>query len=81
VYNLIETSERIEFSLPLIGAKVLSVLNVNGGKITVYDLLDKVYKLNQDYGVNRVMQALVFLYALKAIDLNGVYIEVNNDNS
>jgi hypothetical protein len=81
VYNLIETSEKIEFSLPMMGAKVLSILNVNGEKMTIYDLLDKTYKSNQDYGDNRVIQTLVFLYALKAINLNGVCIEVNNDNS
>lgn len=79
MYNLIETSENIELSLPLIGSKILSILEETRVKMTVYDLLDKIYKSN--YGDNRVMQTLVFLYAVKAINLNGVHIIVNYDNS
>ncbi len=81
MYNLIETSENIELSLPLIGADILSILEGSRMKMTIYDLLDKIYKSNFNYGDNRVMQTLVFLYAVKAIDLNGVYIVVNHDNS
>jgi hypothetical protein len=81
MYKLIETSERIEFSLPLIGANILAILNKSKEPLTVYDLLDKVYKSNPNFGDNRVVQSLVFLYSLSAINLNGIYIKVNNDNS
>ena len=81
MYKLIETSENIELSLPLIGANIILILSGSKKPMTVYDLLDKVYKSHPNYGDNRVMQSLIFLYSLGAINLNGTYIEVNNDNS
>lgn len=81
MYKLIETSESLELSLPLIGANILAILIKNKKPLTVYDLLDKVYKANPNYGDNRVNQTLIFLYSLSAINLNGTYIEINNDNS
>jgi len=81
MYKLIETSENIELSLPFIGANILSILSGSQKPLTVYALLGKVHKTHSNYGNNRVMQSLIFLYSISAINLNGTYIEVNYDNS
>lgn len=81
MYKLIETSENIELSLPFVGANILSILSGSKKPLTVYDLLGKIYKTHSNYGDNRVMQSLIFLYSISAINLNGTYIEVNYDNS
>jgi hypothetical protein len=81
MYRLIEASEKIELSLPLIGANIISTLIASNRAMTVYKLLEEVSKTHQNYGDNRIMQSLIFLYAVGAIELDGIHIEVVNDNS
>lgn len=81
MHRLIEPSEKLEFSLPVIGAAIVDIVCSSNKRLTIYDLLEKVHKQNPKYGENRVMQSLLFLYTLSAIRLNGAFIEVQNDNS
>ncbi|CAK1918309.1 MULTISPECIES: hypothetical protein [Vibrio] len=76
MYKLIETSEAIEFSLPIIGASVLSILIDNDGKMSILKLLEIVNKLHPKFGGNRINQSLVFLYTISAIEFKEPYIEV-----
>jgi hypothetical protein len=80
MHRLIETSERLEFSLPVIGASLIEILTSSNKRLTVYDLLEKVHRQNPMYGENRVMQSLIFLFALDTINLDGAFIEINNEN-
>ncbi|MGI2797021.1 MULTISPECIES: ABC-three component system middle component 6 [Photobacterium] len=80
MYKLIETSENIEYSLPVIGANIITIIKSSKKRMTVYELLNKISKNHPSYGENRVMQSLVFLYAINAIDLKEPYIEVSDDN-
>lgn len=79
MYRLIETSEAIEYSLPLIGASILSLLNDNDGKMSIFKLLERIHKIHPKYGSNRVNQSLVFLYSISAIEFNEPYIRLIND--
>lgn len=81
MYKLIETSEKIELSLPLIGANIIAIISASKKSMTVYKLLEQVSKSHQNYGDNRIMQSLIFLYAIGAIELNGIHIGVVYDNS
>lgn len=81
MHRLIETSERLEFSMPVIGASLIEVLTNSRKRITVYELLEKIHRQNPKYGENRVMQSLIFLFTLDAIKLNGAFVEVKNENS
>ena len=78
--RLIETSERLEFSLPVIAASLIEILT-SGKRLTVYDLLEKVHRLNPNYGENRVMQSLIFLFTLNTVKLDGAFIEVIDEDS
>lgn len=80
MYKLIETSEAVDYSLPVIGAGVLSILIDSNGKMSIFKLLEKVHKIHPNYGSNRVNQALIFLYTVSAIDFKEPYVEVINDN-
>ncbi|MGL0821449.1 ABC-three component system middle component 6 [Vibrio vulnificus] len=80
MYRLIETSEAIEFSLPVIGAGILSILIENNGRMTIFKLFSKIQKTHPDYGQNRIVQSLLFLYSISAIDFKEPYVEVVNDN-
>ncbi|MFL7033311.1 hypothetical protein BCS71_08065 [Vibrio lentus] len=80
MYKLIETSESIEFSLPVVGAGILSILISNNGRMSIFKLLKQVNKIHPKYGTNRVNQSLVFLYTISAIEFKEPYIEVVNDN-
>ncbi|MEZ8447814.1 hypothetical protein BCT10_21030 [Vibrio splendidus] len=81
MYKLIETSEPIDFSLPVIGAGILSILIENNSRMSIFKLLDRVNKIHPTYGANRVNQSLVFLYTISAIEFKEPYIEVVNDNN
>ncbi|MGR6860223.1 hypothetical protein ACU5EH_07875 [Aliivibrio salmonicida] len=80
MYKLIETSESIEYSLPVIGAGLLSILIDSDGRMSIFKLLERVHKIHPKYGANRVNQSLIFLYSISAIDFKEPYIEVVNDN-
>ncbi|OLQ88722.1 hypothetical protein BIY21_16020 [Vibrio ponticus] len=80
MYRLIETSEAIEFSLPIIGASILSILVENNGRMTIFKLFNRIQKVHPNYGQNRIVHALVFLYSISTIEFKEPYIEVVNDN-
>lgn len=80
MYSLIESSEDIKYSLPIVGANILNILKSNKNKISIYSLLDATIKQHPDYGYETITQSLVFLYTVGTLELNGVYVEVNDDN-
>lgn len=81
MHKLIETSERLEFSIPLVGAAIVEILTCSKKRLTVYDLLEKVHSQNPKFGENRVSQSLLFLYTVGAINLNGAFVEVQCESN
>ena len=80
MYKLIETSEKLELSTPIIGSSIIDILTATKKRLTVYDLLEKVHKQNPKYGENRVMHSLLFLFTLDAIEINGAFLEVKRED-
>ena len=80
MYRLIETSENIKYSLPIVGANILNILKLHKNKLSIYSLLDTAIKQHPDYSYEIITQSLVFLYTIGTLDLNGPYIEVQNEN-
>jgi hypothetical protein len=80
MYKLIETSEKLELSIPIIGSSIIDILTSTTKRLTVYDLLEKVHSQNPKFGENRVIQSLLFLFTLDTIVLNGAFLEVKCEN-
>lgn len=80
MFSLIETSEDIKHSLPLVGANIINIIKANKYKMSIYSLLDTTMKQHPDYGYERITQTLVFLYTIGAIDLDDAYIEVKDED-
>ncbi|PTP81955.1 ABC-three component system middle component 6 [Vibrio splendidus] len=80
MFRLVESSEDLNHSLPVVGANILNILKSNKDKISIYRLLDATAKQNPEYGYETITQSLIFLYTIGTIDLNGAYIEVKNEN-
>ncbi|APX07653.1 TPA: hypothetical protein I7747_14030 [Vibrio vulnificus] len=80
MYRLIETTESIEYSIPIVGASILSILFKNRKRMTINGLLDTTYRSFPEYGEQRVVQSLIFLYSVGAIDLDEPYIEISKND-
>lgn len=80
MYKLIETSEPLEYSLPIVGSIVLQILQRNDGRMSIYKLLDSIHRDNPNIGDSRINQSLIFLYTIMVIDFKEPYIEIVNDN-
>jgi hypothetical protein len=80
MYKFIESSEPLEYSLPIVGANILSIIIDSNGRMTIFKLFERVHKLYPNYGDNRINQSLMFLFSIAAIEFNEPYIEVIYDN-
>lgn len=81
MYRLIEPTEKISQSLPVVGAHLLTILSQHHNKMSVYDLMNKNLTEHTHYGHQTIQQALVFLYIMGIVHLRGAYIEVTHDHS
>lgn len=80
MYRLIESSEEIGHSLPVVGANILNILSACKNQMSIYSLIEKTLKQHPDYGYEMITESLVFLYTISVLDMNGAYVEVSNDN-
>ena len=81
MYRLIEPTEKISQSLPVVGAHLLALLNRHHNKMSLYELIQKNLIEHPDYGHETINQALIFLFIPGIIHLRGAYIEVTHDHS
>lgn len=72
--NLIETSENINLSIPIIGGKILSIIiSENVTIYNIYDLLRVKYNIS---GKKRIDESILFLFITGLIELNNIKFKV-----
>lgn len=72
--NLIETSENINLSIPIIGGKILSI--IISENVTIYNIYDLLRVKHNISGKKRIDESILFLFITGLIELNDINFKV-----
>ncbi|GEM_PF-1146309 len=79
--NLFTKSEDIRKSAPLVGAKIIALLDsTKSSKISIFELAKKL-RNSDSIGIRTIYYAMIFLYCLELIEFDEPYLVRRNDKN